>query len=369
MKNLVNIYIIKSLILKIGRSRRQNRKKYAVTEILGTILVLMIISGAVSTILFWGIPYMVDKKASVGLESALLQFDAMCNLIDDAFYEGVFDVDNGELADSSKTMTFQFSGDNIKIDTKGERFVFWYSLDDKYDFNVSDLDPDGDEYSFSINFSELIPTHVNVYYLYDDNLAPENLIINNLIVTQNPLHDAIQIDVLNTSLIVGRIWLFDVGSLIYESVSPSGTYKAIVENGGVLSTGLKTSWNFFNEPKYWPQTLLDDSTMLTLRMLQIKKTPSEGVDSIGGTDSRKIKFLIRPNSSLIIESKIQIFSDFRINIYGDKNTVSAWRFFYIHRMGFQGNDNDESLSWTPPPEANKVMFSLNYAVCYIDMEV
>ena len=360
--------VLRSWLLKRRFSLMHSHENHAVSEILGLVLVLMIVTGVISTILFWGVPYMQDKKAFVALENALLQFDAMGNLIDDAFSEGVFDVDNGEVVNSSKTMTFQLGDGDVQIDTRGERFVFWYSLADKYDFNVSDFDPDGDENSFSIDFTDGSASNVDVYYLYDNSLPPDlDKAIGDPTETEYSLHDAVQIDVKDGSDIVGRIWLFDVGSLIYESVGSSGVYKAIVENGGVLSTVNSISGNFFNEPKYWPQARLDNSSMLTLRMIQIKNNPNDGVDAISGTGSSKADFCIRPCSSMTMESKTQLFSNFKMKIYGDKGAVSAWNLFYKNNVGFQVDEINETLSWVKPP--GNAMFSLNHAVCYIDMEV
>ncbi len=85
---------IKLYLVRIGISQQSNPNNIGVSDIIGIVLVLLIIGGTVSTIFFWGVPYMQDQKAFVAQENALLQFDAMGDLIEDAFAEGVFFYDD-----------------------------------------------------------------------------------------------------------------------------------------------------------------------------------------------------------------------------------------------------------------------------------
>ena len=358
---------VKLYLLRIEISQQNNPNNIGVSDIIGIVLVLLIIGGTVSTILFWGVPYMQDQKAFVAQENALLQFDAMGDLIEDAFAEGVFFYEN-EFANSSKTMTFKLSGGNLDLNNQGERFVIWYSFFDNFNFTVSDLEPDGNDNEITINIIDGSAQFLDVYYIYDDSLEDdENINIGDL--TSHPLHDAVQINVTDGTYVVGRIWIFDVGSLTFRSNGPSKTYNAVVENGGVLATGDRTSGYFFNEPKFWSQTLLDNSSLLTLRIIQIKKDNGEGVDSIGGTSTSDVKFLIQPYYSIIRETKKPISGSLKMKIYGDSDAVSAWRYFYKNRLGFQGDEINEPLIWVPPTGASNVMFTLSHAVCDISMEV
>jgi hypothetical protein len=320
---------------------------------------------------------MQDQKAFVSQENSLLQFDAIVDLMDDAFAEGVFYVDTSdskEIAYSSKTMIFKLSGGNLNLDAQGERFVFWYSLDENIDFNITDIDPKGDELSFKIEFSEGNSTGkmVSIHYLYEDGLSDTDISIpvNGIISTNYSIQDAVQIEIKDeVNDIIGRIWLFDSGSIIFKSTGSSNIYEAVIENGGVLATGDRTSGYFFNEPKFSPQKLLDNSSILAMRIIQIKKDPTEGSDSIGGTSSRDVKFWIRPNCSLIKETKRQIEGTFKMKIYGNRDAVSAWRYFYKNYVGFQGDNFDEPLFWAPPKGASNVVFTLTHTICYIGMEV
>jgi len=358
---------IKFYLVRIGISQQSNPNNIGVSDIIGIVLVLLIIGGTVSTILFWGVPYMQDQKAFVSQENALLQFDAMGDLIEDAFAEGVFFYGD-EVVNSSKTMTFKFSGGNLDLNNQGERFVIWYSFFDNFNFTVSDLEPDGNDKEITINIIDGSAQYIDVNYLYDDSLEDdENKDIGEN--TSHPLHDAVQINVTDGSTMFGRIWIFDTGSLTFRSTGPSKTYNAVVENGGVLATGDRTSGYFFNEPKFWSQTLLDNSSLLSLRIIQIKKDTGEGVDTIGGTSTSDVKFWIRPYFGIMRETKKPIFNSLKMKIYGDNDAVSAWRYFYENRLGFLGDEVNETLIWVPPTGASNVLFTLSHAVCYISMEV
>ena len=394
MEVIVYIQLLRSWLSEMGCSRMQSRESYAVSEILGLALVLMIITGAISMILFWGVPHMQDQKAFVALESTLMQLDAMGDVMDDAFSEGAFRENNsGELFGSSKTMSFKLGGGEISLDEKGERFVLWYSLTNDgggdFLFDISGFG-DADDTTFTIdNIGGGLWTagHLDIYYLdadYDPDtpdipdveiVDPQPTIIN---IGPYNFSDAVRIDIIEDGgeELYGRIWLFDVGSLTYISAGSSTTYEAIMQNGGVLSTSGSVSRYFFNEPKYWPQVLLDEeSEMLILRFIQLKKDPNSEVNAIGGTGSGSVDFGIEAFNSTTMEHRTSLFNSgvgepyLRMIIHGDEGAVSAWRFFYQHRMGFEYNDVDDVLTWGPSSlDITNALFSLNHAVCRFSME-
>jgi hypothetical protein len=287
-------------------------------------------------------------------------------------------------------MNLKLDVGDLYIDPKGERFVFYYSVYDnvswgtenRFDFDITGLDDDDNEFVFTLTELPELPTPpVEYYFNYTQLNTKETQSVSrtftglesSTITFNYPLTDAVRIDVNNdTGVDYGRIFIFDVGSLMYEisSSSSSNTYKATVENGGVLSTSNQISRYFFNEPKYFPQKLLDNSSMLTLRITQIKNTSGEGVDSIGATDdSIRVKFWLKPYNSSIEESKTPIFSKFSMMIYGDDAAVSAWRFFYKHRLNFEYDQIDHNKIYWDPQTDDDILFSFNHAVCNLKMEV
>ena len=187
------------------------------------------------------------------------------------------------------------------------------------------------------------------------------------------MEDAIRIDVTardDPSTEYARIFIFDLGSILYDVTSPSNTYRGIFENSGDISISSGISNYFFNEPKYFPQTLLDNSSMLTSRLTQIKYTPGDGISSIGGVESStRIKFWLKPYNLSTEESKTQFFGNFNMLIYGDEASVSAWKFFYKYRLNFEYDSTNSNRIFWRYVEGNDFFFSFNHAVCYIKMEV
>ena len=102
---IVMFYIYDMLLrlLKMGCTRMQKCNDYAVSEIMGLLLALLLFTGVFCSIILFGIPYMNDQKSIVALESNLLQLDVLGNLMDDVFSEGAFDLSADDFG-SSKSM-------------------------------------------------------------------------------------------------------------------------------------------------------------------------------------------------------------------------------------------------------------------------
>jgi len=383
-----NLYNSNSITksLEMGCLNMRCCESYAVSEVIGITTVLLVISGGIGVTLFWGVPYMEDKKGSVSLDSALLQLDVMGDLMEDMFNEGV---------NSGKTVSFQGSSGNMYLDPQGERFVFYYSVykydrGDFFDFNVSDFDPEtGDPYSFTINVASAYPVWGNPMLLnftftrlndsltgYAEESVPRDGSSPITITCGSfPLSGAIRIDIrarLGPILEdCGRIWLFDVGSLIYQISSSSGARRVIVENGGVVSV-MDGGGYLYNEARYWSQKLLDDTTLVTMRIIQIVPDYDTGAYSVGGNPVR-LEFFIKTISSTVQESRQIMGGWFKMRIYGDAAAVSAWRYYYSRRMGFEAYPTDNDVLWLnfiyQSGEGDFPLFSFNYAVCNVGMEV
>jgi len=195
---------------------------YAVTEVMSFIIVVVIAISSISFILFWGMPYMDEKKVSVRVDSALTQFDTINDVIQEVAVKGI----NG-----SSMVDFVTDAGEVNLDLDGERFIFYYSLIDGFDFNVTGLEDGNKQFDF------IDPggwaDHVDIYYLENGSDDPG---LSIPVISSYPLVDSIQIDVKNSSDdLIGRIWLFDSGSISYEVASSSGKYIVRTENGGVVS--------------------------------------------------------------------------------------------------------------------------------------
>ena len=275
---------------------------------------------------------------------------------------------------------------SISIQEEGSRFIFWYSVYDGFDFNVTELGFDANQNEFKITITDYIGDNnyrLKIIYLNspaaseyqpdeDGNLNP------NIISASELLVDAIKIDVEydfdDTAVFswqnVGRIWLYDLGSIVYSAPDSYNSYKAVVENGGVFSSTGGSKAYIYNEPKYWNQTLFDNNdsstnAMLTFAILQIKNNPNKGVGSVGGTGSTKVKLQINSDINKIMESKAKIYSNFKLIIDGDEPVVNAWKNYFKNSLEFE--DKGDRLSWFP--NSNNVMFTLLSSINYFSMEV
>lgn len=383
--------------------RRMHLRKFndiAVSEYIGYLLVFLIASSAITVTLVWGTIEMQNSKTTVHLESATLQLDAMVDLIDEIYMEGAFDYSGVRDVNNSNEMNLQLSEGSVYLDDQGERIVFWYSIHDLgtklseiekrlFSFDVSGFDPeDGDEHMFHFQLNKApIDTGTEEEYsgglifrftrLADGTSSKYESDFSigvdyDVICEDFPLTGAIRINIYDKQYFTeyGRIWLFDLGSLTFETSLHSK--KAIVENSGILQV-IANYGNFYNEPRYWSWDSLDENmNMTTLRILQIRKNPFKGANSVGISGSGQINFLISSNSKSSGINQSRIFDDFRMRIYGDESVVSAWRSYFVNRMGFVYFNGVLTKPVLEPIIDNielKYIFSLSYGTCYISMEV
>lgn len=411
---MVTIYIqaIRLRLVKMGCRLMQLRDENAVSEVIGIALVLVIASGAISAIVFWGVPYMAEKKATVALDSALFQLDVMGDIVDESLSEGAFEFSGGTFG-NSKTVNLKLYNGELSLDDKGERFVIYYPVYKTviskpeemkfkmFEFDVSDFEP----YSFYIKISNVdlddyndkgwLNFHIenlsngdetDVLKVLTDCYKPGNS--NYVEVAWTPgqdipkLSDSVKITITyihKSPLIVpkvveyGYIWLFDVGSITYESITQSGTYRAIMENGCIFSAHNQVFTGFFNEPRYWTQKLLNDTAITTIGILQIKRDPDGKADAISSRDAFDIKMSMKQTASTVRVDKIGVYGAIKVKIYGDDAAVAAWRFYYTYKLGFIYNEasgyleNDFFLDYLT--EGKDLRFSLYNTICYVNMEV
>ncbi|MGF3584118.1 MAG: hypothetical protein ACQXXD_00100 [Thermoplasmatota archaeon] len=316
---------------------------YAVTEVLSLVTVVIIASSAITAVLLWAIPELDAKKQSVRIDSALTQFKTIRDVIEDVTSGG---------AGASNFVDFVTDAGDVYLDSKGDRFIFYYSLAEGFDFNVSNLgDIDDKKFGFKIEKGQA--DSLTVYYLYNSGQENISQIPQDLIEVNNNynLADAVKIDIKNSDDIVGRIWVFDSGYLSYEVASSSGVFRLFAENGAAIS--VYPSGYLYHKPGFYNK---DNSVVM--KMIQIKPG-----DIRGGSGKGVYKFLIRSNASYVREVKADIHGCFKMQIYGGNS--EAWVRFYTMEHGFKkfGSTQGGSLSQdTLYLEAGKT-FSLVQSVC------
>jgi len=339
----------------------RSRESYAIVEVMGIIFVITIATSAIALISFWYLPYMDEKKAAVRAESALAQFNLMGDIIQDVVSQGF---------NSSNDANFMTDAGQVYIDSNGERFIFYYSLVDGFDFNVTGF-YDGDDEGFSFVVED-DPSgrahHIDVYYLYPEFSNDPDLGLPIITPGQtdvgvtHPLVDAVQVDV-NDILdnLISRIWLFDSGSITYESLSSSGSYKVIAENGGIISAHADSGY-LANEPNIYNRKDLSGNSLLEMRVIQLKPG-----SVTGGSGGGKYQFTIELNSSDIREYKADILECFKMQIFGDAATVKAWENYFELQHDFGKYEAGNALG-TLYLDGNRI-FTLTHSICDLTLKV
>lgn len=355
-----HIYIreIRLLQQELGCRKMHGRESYAVVEVIGIIFVITIATSAIVLISFWYVPYMDEKKAAVRAESALAQFDLMNDVIQDVVSQGF---------NSSNSANFVTDAGQVYLDSSGDRFIFYYSLVDGFDFNVSTFDDGNNKF----DFVEVAPpgglaNHVDIHYIYDDSLDPDITlsVAGGTVTASHSLIDAIQIDVNDSSdTLIGRIWLFDLGSITYESSSSLGSYKVVAENGGIISAHGNSGYLAY-EPNIYNREDLSGNSLLETRVIQLK--PGSVTSGSGGG---KYQFTIKLNSSdiNIREYKADIPEYFKMQIYGDEAAVKACENYFESQHDFGKYEEGTALG-TLYLDGDRI-FTLTHSICDLTLEV
>ena len=317
----------------MGCSQMRINSDNAISEIVAISLVLMIVTGALSAILFWGVPYMQEKKSYIAIESALLQLDVLGEMIDDAFNNGI---------NTSKTMNFKVDSGKIKFNPAGERFIIYFPTynfgniqaayrNELFDFEINKFDDEyNNNFELTVSNAKNFGTgRINLKFIITDLLNLTSETVNSglfsiggttSITTNNILlNGAIKIDIKRQDpfeVDYGRIYLFDTGSLVYEKGTEIGTHRIFIENDCIMSARDTIGNLFYHEPRTWSQTLLTDNTIVTLRFIKFILNEEYNIDEIGGNSAIDIKLILTADESNIQEKKIPIFGNLKMKIYG-----------------------------------------------------
>jgi hypothetical protein len=333
----------------------QGRNNYAVSEVISVILVLGIIGASITSTLMWSRPYIADKKAEASMDSAVTQFGMMNEVVQDIVSQG---------AQCNSVFNFAINDGQVTIEPEGERFVIYYSLDPDFDFTVSGFnDPDDSSFRLTLepcvgftDYPSISADYLNgtirslTITLFGCGVVPPITLPCDLDISANnafPLEGSVKIDITHSGSVVGRIWLFDTGSVTYQLSSTSGTQKVIFENGAVIRAYPSgTSW-LAEEP-----VVFNRSGYFVLRMIQIN-----GSESISGPGVHKINLKIHART---LPATNQPAYNYKMQIFGDYN--ETWYEFFRSKFGFQ---NFASI-WLPGTGGSTpvpIMFTLSQSEC------
>lgn len=328
----------------------RDAENYAVSEVLGLLFVMILVVSASIFVLATRGNDLITENAHAREKSALKQLTMMSTVFQDLLRQGKH---------SSKNVDFVADKGSVSIGEEGTRYVLFYSLDSGFDFSVSGFNTTESSYNakqFNLTFLTGSANKLDIFYLYNESLSDDDFNIPPThIIANNELIKAVQIDIRHDENVVGRIWVFDVGSFSYESSTSSGTFQISVENGGVI-TGGPDSYYLDKEPKMY--TITQGSTQsLVLRVMQFRSDPL----TLGGSGKISCRFQMKYLENQIREQKIPLAKQtLNIQVFGDRQGV--WlRYFQSHFP---------TASYSAPTMSIPLnSFTLIHSVFDLDLEV
>ena len=343
--------------------KMHNRGSYAVSEVVGYILIIVIIATTISFVSFWYVPHVEKIEAETQVNGLSEQFKYFADAVDNLISQGV---------NASTVIPLSFNEGNLYVESIknagssriiGERIVLYYSLvdDPNYDFNVSGLD-DSDE-NFAIDFDLPLTTTVRaqIYNLFGSGYEDDSCTLPaGFDFGSASISGAYKINLFdedNSSRLFGRIWVFDTGSFIYELNTGMGTYHVSLENGAVLN-GYPTSSIVDRKP-----VVFYENNNLVLYMLQINTTNDVGV---GGTAGGDIDIHATLTNNTILEDR-NISYNFKMQFFNDnfESDTDAWKVFYQIYHGFVDSGPDDIKF----DNTGSLKFTLVRSICDVRLEV
>ena len=135
--------------------RFQNRRKSAVTPVIGTIIIITIILSATATVLLWGLPYIERTRAEAQQQNLYAQMNIFEDTLNSLIHQG---------PGATEENIFQISMGTFGIKSEETRFVVFYSLDNNHDFILSGLNQQQNNY-FDIEMIKGTCDKIKIYRL------------------------------------------------------------------------------------------------------------------------------------------------------------------------------------------------------------
>ena len=326
--------------------RMGSAQDIAVTPVIGTILVISIMIAAIGIILAWGIPYMERMREYSEVQNILTQFRNINDVVKEVCREG---------ENTTTIVRVTMREGNIHLDPKGDRIVIFYSTGTSKDYNFSISDLDNDNESIFIKCNQNFLCNATATWLNDSvsysttrNIGPSG----EWFKFNRNLEGMVEIDLLddNTGEEIGRIWIFDLGSLCYK-LTKRGFYRILVENGAIISSN-SPEGGYLEGAYCWKK-----GKNLAMRIYQLNV--DSGVSLSGPATYR---FVLKSNKTALRENRNKTTYNLKIQVHGDSR--EAWYSYFVRDLGFR-RDGDTIYLPSYNTHTNALTFSLTHFVCDI----
>lgn len=330
-----------------------------VSPIISMILIISIMLLVTGALLAWGVPTIQRMEADAQYRNARNNMEVIDVTIEDLLQEG---------EGATRTERVVFSGGQVLIKSSSERWILSYSLTD-VDVVYSGLD-DGDSL-FAINSSVPL-VNVSVYWPQGDDFSRYvpyfNISGTTVIDAFEDLVGLVLIEVRDASdnVPISRLWLFDIGCIIYKMASPIGEFT-IKEVNGALLTDTPGGESILSESSGTIERV-GESLLLTM----IPLSPSGATSGGAGSYSLSFKSVyvgIRESSDVYF-LRVQIYdlNNERWNETWYDHFIQDWNYASSHRLtqGFEGFVPDDEGVIYQADEA--IELKLVESVIDVDME-
>lgn len=230
------------------------RDDRGVTPVVGVALILVITTGAIAMVVYWGLPTLQQSRARGGLDSVVEQLVVVDDLTKDL-------AQTGGSTTASTQLTINQGG--LVLEERGTRWIVVYGVDEDRPLNLSvtGLDDADETYTIRNHGSEATPQlHVRHSVLngsaFEDLEPAGNRTIPaggaiDVTVREGGLPFALDGVVLRIRVhnvtqdvddLLAEAWVVDTGALSYRSSSPAGFYAAQLTNGVVRARAPHGDW-------------------------------------------------------------------------------------------------------------------------------
>ncbi|GAG27198.1 unnamed protein product, partial [marine sediment metagenome] len=132
----------------------------AVSSVVSALFAVLIVTSVSGTVLLWGLPYMDSHKADASIETVFNQLNVAVDVTSEMIRE---------TSGSARQYEFNTHGGYVSIDSTGDRFIVMYCLDPNYNFTVTGLENNDNEFYVTFSDTPALPTNISAtVYWFDD---------------------------------------------------------------------------------------------------------------------------------------------------------------------------------------------------------